>query len=135
MCVCVCVCVCVCACVRACVLRACVRACVCVCVCVCLGVCVCVSVYVCGCACVRECLCACVCVSMSGTPHIYPTCVLYITGGLLVAELGPQIAWSLTTKDVSEWLFLPHIQKHKCSMADLLPEEAVGVPQHFVSHR
>eukprot|EP00967_Tisochrysis_lutea_P155645 scaffold311909_cov17-Tisochrysis_lutea.AAC.1 len=56
-------------------------------------------------------------------------------GGLLVAELGPQQAWQLTTQDVSEWLLLPLVQEKQCSVATMLPDEAVGVPQHSVSHR
>jgi len=61
--------------------------------------------------------------------------VVLRAGGLLVAELGPQQAWSLSTKDVSEWLLQPLTHKHRSSIADLLPDEAVGEPQHLVSHR
>ncbi|KAF5831606.1 hypothetical protein DUNSADRAFT_12919, partial [Dunaliella salina] len=59
---------------------------------------------------------------------------LVTLGGLLVAELGPQEAWRLTTQDVSEWLLLPLVHEKQCSVATMLPDEAVGVPQHAVSH-
>ena len=52
-----------------------------------------------------------------------------------MAELGPQEAWRLTTQDVTEWLLQPVAQPHRCSVVELLPDEAVGVPQYMVSHR